>query len=144
MVPGYPLFFSEESSLQKSPLHLQGACARSLSAEVGTWRSLSFYAPRVYTMYKDWTKGILTHPKILGLVKGDTLCHHSWMLPFGSGNTKEIIQPLVADSLPGEFFCTSEQLMVETKPSTSLWTYCMLHINYSFQSWLHIRKPGGI
>lgn len=95
-------------------------------------------------MYKDWTKGTLIHPKILGLVQGGTLHQHSWTVPFRAGNTKETTQSLVGDSFLGEFLCASEQSIWGTKTTTSLWTYCVLHINCSFQSWLHIRKRGGI
>lgn len=49
-------------------------------------------------MDKGWTKGVLTHPKILGLVQGGTVHHNSRLFPFRASDTQETTQALVADS----------------------------------------------
>lgn len=103
VVCGHPLFFSEESPLKKALLAFGRVCTGTQWGLLPLFRGWplkfpSFCAPRVSGMDKDWTKGVLTRPKILGLVPGGTVHHRSWLFPFRAGDTEDTIQPLVADS----------------------------------------------
>lgn len=147
MVRGHPSSFLRSHSCRRLCWHWEGpalvtgwvSCPFSEVAPVGPF---PLCAPRVSSMDKDQTKGFLTHPKILGLVqRGQSTSQLLTVSLQGRGHQRN--PPASRCRLPGEFLCASEQLIVNMG-TTSLGTYCVLHINSGFPSWLHIRKAGGI